>query len=81
MADPVMDIMLTALIALEQGTVLTRTSAAMANRLSIASAETLIDDLVSARLLQKGARRDHISLTPLGSELMREFVRRETLLR
>ena len=74
MADSAMDIMLTALIAREQGTALTRTAAAMANRLGISAADQIIEDLIAARLLQRGERRDHISMTHMGAELMRQFV-------
>jgi predicted transcriptional regulator len=76
MADQSMDIMLTALIALEQGTVLTRAAAAMANRISMALAESITDELISARLMQRGERRDQIMLTQLGADLMREYVNR-----
>lgn len=74
MVDSAMDIMLTALIAHEQGTGLTRTAAAMANRLARATAEPIIADLVAARLLRNGDDADGITLTPLGVDLMREFV-------
>lgn len=74
MADNAMDIMLTALIAHEQGTDLTRTAAAMANRLGRTAAEPIIADLVAARLLTNGDRADRILLTQLGVDLMREFV-------
>ncbi len=76
MADRSMDVMLTALIALEQGTVLTRAAAAMANRLSMAEAEALTDQLITARLMQRGERRDQILLSQLGADLMREYVNR-----
>lgn len=76
MADTAMDIMLTALIAHEQGTVLTRLSAAMANRLPLASADSVIEELINARLLRRGDRRDQINPTQLGVDLMREFVSR-----
>jgi len=74
MTDSAMDIMLTALIAHEQGTGLTRTAAAMANRLGRIAAEPIITDLVAARLLEAGDVADRIILTPLGVDLMREFV-------
>ena len=74
MADSVMDIMLTALIAHEQGTSLTRTAAAMANHLARAAAEPIIADLVAARLLTNGDGAERIVLTQLGVDLMREFV-------
>lgn len=74
MADSAMDIMLTALIAHEQGTGLTRTAAAMANRLGHTAAEPIIADLITARLLANGAEADRIVLTQLGVDLMREFV-------
>lgn len=74
MADSAMNIMLTALIAHEQGTRLTRTAAAMANRLNRDDAEPIIADLVAGRLLEKGDGTDQVRLTPLGVDLMREFV-------
>lgn len=77
MADTVMDIMLTALIAQKQGTVLTRISALMANQIDMSRGDKVIDDLISARLIQRGAGRDHICLTSHGSKLMEEYVRRE----
>lgn len=79
MADTAMDIMLTALIAHEQGTVLTRLSAAMANRLPLASADSMIEELIGARLLRHGDRRDQINPTQLGVDLMREFVSRASV--
>ncbi|MCB2013503.1 MAG: hypothetical protein R3E11_01085 [Sphingobium sp.] len=77
MADTVMDIMLTALIAQKQGTVLTRISALMANQIDTARGDKVIDDLIQARLMQRGEGRDHISLTGHGGKLMEEYVRRE----
>lgn len=74
MADSAMDVMLTALIAHEQGTRLTRTAVAMANRLCRTAAEPIIADLVAARLLEGGECVDHVRLTKLGVDLMREFV-------
>lgn len=75
MADKVMDIMLTALIAHEQQTVLTRMATAMANRLGLSDADHIIDELISARLLE-GRTGDRIGLTPLGADLMRDYVNR-----
>ncbi len=75
MADKVMDIMLTALIAHEQQTVLTRLAAAMANRLGLSEAERIIEELASARLLEARSG-DQIRLTLLGADLMRDYVRR-----
>ena len=75
MADKVMDIMLTALIAHEQQTVLTRMAAAMANRLGLSEAERIMDELISARLME-GRTGDQVRLTPLGADLMRDYVRR-----
>ncbi len=74
MADNAMNIMLTALIAHEQGTRLTRTAAAMANRLERKDAEPVMADLVAGRLVEKGDGTDLVRLTPLGVDLMREFV-------
>jgi|GEM_PF-7000378 len=76
MSDRVMDIMLTALIACEQGTVLTRTAVAMANRMHLSEAESIINDLVNARFMQRGEGRDHTRLTDHGHKLMQEYVRR-----
>jgi predicted transcriptional regulator len=78
MADRVMDIMLTALIAQEQGTVLTRMAAAMANRIHVSEAESIIEALIEARFLQRGEGRDHVRLTDPGYRLMQEYVRRAT---
>lgn len=75
MSDRVMDIMLTALIAYEQNTVLTRTAAAMANRMHLSEAESIIGDLINARFMQRGEGRDHIQLTDHGHKLMQEYVR------
>ncbi len=77
MADAAMDIMLTGLIAHEQGTVLTRMSATMANCLSPVRGDAVIDDLIAARFMQRGERRDQIALTALGIDLMRQFVENE----
>ena len=74
MADAPMDIMLTALIAREQNSVLTRQAAAMANGIAHVHADAVIDDLIIIRLLTAGNRRDEIGLTQLGADLMREFV-------
>jgi len=75
MADRVMDVMLTALIAHEQGTVLTRRAAAMANRLPIEDASALIGDLIEARFLEAGDAADQIKLTELGVDRMRDYIR------
>lgn len=75
MADAVMDIMLTALIAHEQDTVLTLMAAAMANRISLVDAERIVDDLASARLLERRAGHD-VGLTRQGVNQMRDYVRR-----
>jgi len=81
MSDRVMDIMLTALIACEQSTVLTRTAAAMANRIHLSEAESIINDLVNARFMQRGEGRDHICLTDHGHKLMQEYVRQAVEIR
>jgi len=75
MADKVMDIMLTALIAHEQGTVLTRKAAAMANRLTAEEAEALIAGLTDARLLEDGPAPGRIRLTATGVDRMRDYIR------
>jgi len=82
MADDVMAVMLTALIADEQNTPLTRTMVAMANRLDAKEAERIIGDLVDARLLEMRAG-DRVGLTSLGTDQMRDYVRRmrETAIR
>lgn len=74
MADSAMDIMLTALIAHEQGTALTRLTAAMANRLTTARADLIIDELIAARLMTRAEQGAQIGLTQLGVEKMREYV-------
>lgn len=79
MADKAMDIMLTALIAHEQGTVLTRKAAGMANRLATPEVEHLIRDLMAARLLQGGDAPDQIRLTGPGVERMRDYIRQMTM--
>lgn len=79
MADRVMDIMLTALIAHEQGTVLTRKAAGMANRLTEPETERLIRDLGMAGLLQDGAAPDQICLTGTGVARMRDYLRQLSL--
>jgi len=75
MADKVMDIMLTALIAHEQGTALSRKAVAMANRLPVEEADGLIAALAGARLLETGTMSDRIGLTAAGVERMREYLR------
>ncbi|MGE4429581.1 MAG: hypothetical protein AB7E05_02440 [Sphingobium sp.] len=75
MADRVMDIMLTALIAHEQGTVLTRKAAGMANRLAAPEAGRLVRDLIEARLLRDGPAPDQIVLTATGVDRMRDYIR------
>ena len=78
MVDAVMDLMLTALIAHEQGTSLSRTAASMANRLPSNDADAIFDDLIAARLLKRGDTQQHISLTDLGARLMKEYVYQAT---
>lgn len=74
MTDAPMDLMLTALIAHLQGTTVTRTAAAMANRLPLGNADTLIDELILGGLLRRGESRDHIVLALDGERLMTRFV-------
>lgn len=75
MADRVMDIMLTVLIAQEQGTVLGRSAVAMANRLHPSEADRIIDALVQAHFLRHGTQGDSVRLTVRGHELMQDYVR------
>lgn len=74
MADRAMDIMLTAFIAHQQGTVLTRATAAMANRIAAPVAEQIIDELLASNLLQRGSGPTDIRITSFGAELMSKFV-------
>jgi len=75
MADYSLDLMLTALIAHEQGIALSRRAAAMANRMDLAAADAVIDQLIEARLIETHQERDHVSLSRHGADLMHKYLR------
>jgi hypothetical protein len=75
MADYPLDLMLTALIAHEQGTALSRRAAAMANRMDFAAADAVIAQLIEARLIEPHQERDPIRLSEHGADLMRKYLR------
>lgn len=75
MVDYPLDLMLTALIAHEQGTALSRRAAAMANRMDLVTADAVIDQLIDARLIETRQERDHIALSRHGADLMHKYLK------